>query len=468
MSTPFTMDDAKQMLKEILASTTDLQKRMVAQEDRLETLSGEVASLKVDQGRLHVAVNKVQSSQLNHAAKNDGPIGATDDEPQNVDSSQAGGMASALLNAASHKLRFPKYDGTEDPLLWLNRYDQFFRATRTPDNEKVLLAAFYMQGVTQQWYYTLEHNQGTPTWARFTELVNQRFGPPSRSNPLGELCHLRRQGSVADYTKAFLTHLSRCDTITEPHQVAIFTAGLGEPLQTDVELQRPASLEDAMGLARAYERRSTAVAPPSTPAALRSSSKPSGITTTPTPQPTTTTTLGAPVKPRAPPGTRLSRLTLEEMARRREEGLCFNCPEKFSRDHLKQCSKKGIYLLEMDGDDFAGDIFVDDSGIEISLNALSGMSTGQTMRLGVAMRNQSLIALVDSGPTHCFMAEHVARQLDLRPVPRAGMTVGVANGERLPCVGVCPALSFSIHGEVFCMDFFVTTLDGYEVVLGCN
>jgi hypothetical protein len=263
-------------------------------------------------------------------------------------------MASALLNAASHKLRFPKYDGTKDPLPWLNRCNQFFRATQTPNNEKVLLAAFYMQGVAQQWYYRLERNQGTPTWARFTELTHQRFGPPSRSNPLGELCHLRRQGSVADYMEAFLTHLSRCDTITEPHQVAIFTAGLGEPLQTDIELQRPASLEDAMGLARAYERRSTTIAPPSTPAALRSSSKPSGATTTPTPQPAMMTTPGAPVKPRAPLGTWLSWLTPEEMARRREEGLCFNCPEKFSRDHLKQCSKKGIYLLEMDGDDPAG------------------------------------------------------------------------------------------------------------------
>jgi hypothetical protein len=30
--------------------------------------------------------------------------------------------------------------------------------------------------------------------------------------------------------EAFLTHLSRCDTIIEPHQVAIFTAGLGELL----------------------------------------------------------------------------------------------------------------------------------------------------------------------------------------------------------------------------------------------
>ncbi|KAG8083732.1 hypothetical protein GUJ93_ZPchr0016g2495 [Zizania palustris] len=137
MSDTFSMDDIKQMLKEILASTTDLQKRMVAQEDKLLwALSDEVTSLKVDQGRLHVALNKVQSSQLINAAKNDIPVGATANEPWNEGSSQAGGMANALLNAASHKLRFPKYDGTEDPLPWLNRCDQFFRATRTPDKRR--------------------------------------------------------------------------------------------------------------------------------------------------------------------------------------------------------------------------------------------------------------------------------------------------------------------------------------------
>jgi hypothetical protein len=74
----------------------------------------------------------------------------------NGDSSQAGGMANALLNAAAHKLCFPKYDGTEDPLPWLNHCEQFFRETQSPDDEKVLLSAFYMQGVTQQWYYRLE------------------------------------------------------------------------------------------------------------------------------------------------------------------------------------------------------------------------------------------------------------------------------------------------------------------------
>jgi hypothetical protein len=81
-------------------------------------------------------------------------------------------------------LRFPKYDGSEDPLPWLHCCEQFFRAACTPEPEKVWLASFYMQGAAQQWYYRLERNQGTPMWTRFTELTNIRFGPPTRSNPL--------------------------------------------------------------------------------------------------------------------------------------------------------------------------------------------------------------------------------------------------------------------------------------------
>ena len=90
------------------------------------------------------------------------------------------------------------------------------------------------------------------------------------------------------------------------------------------------------------------------------------------------------------------------------------------------------------------------------------------MRLELSLRNQSLSALVDSGSTHCFMAAHVAHRLNLHPTPKDGMTVGVANGERLPCVGVCPALSFSIASEAFDVNFFIIALEGYEVMLGCN
>jgi hypothetical protein len=75
----------------------------------------------------------------------------------------AGDGSSGSAPTASHKLRFPKYDGASDPLAWLHRYDQFFRAARTPEEEEVWYAAFYLDGDAQQWYYRLERNQGAPT-----------------------------------------------------------------------------------------------------------------------------------------------------------------------------------------------------------------------------------------------------------------------------------------------------------------
>ena len=40
--------------------------------------------------------------------------------------------------------------------------------------------------------------------------------------------------------------------------------------------------------------------------------------------------------------------TSAEMVERRRLGLCFNCPEKFSQEHLKVCPMNSIYMLEFD------------------------------------------------------------------------------------------------------------------------
>ena len=80
-----------------------------------------------------------------------------------------------------------------------------------------------------------------------------RFGPPLRSNPLGELAHLRRTGTVLEYQQQFLALLCRTEHLSSKQQVQLFTAGLRNPLKTDVELQNPSNLQTAMSLARAYE-----------------------------------------------------------------------------------------------------------------------------------------------------------------------------------------------------------------------
>jgi hypothetical protein len=86
----------------------------------------------------------------------------------------------------------------------------------------------------------------------FNQLVNKRFGPPLRTNPLGELILLHREGTVAEFQGKFLTLLTRCEDLTEKHQINIFTTDLRNPLCMNVELQNPAMLEDAMALTRTY------------------------------------------------------------------------------------------------------------------------------------------------------------------------------------------------------------------------
>jgi hypothetical protein len=155
------------------------------------------------------------------------------------------------------------------------------------------------------------------------------------------------------------------------------------------------------------------------------------------------------------------------MARRREAGLCFNCPEKFSRDHLKQCSMRGIYLLEMDDEGSPEGAAVPED-MEVSLHAITGVAAVNTMQLAVQASNHTIATLVDSGSTHCFVAPDTAQQLGWLPQLRPGLTVGVANGDHISCVGFYPGSLVCIGQEEFRIDFYIVSLAGYEMVLGCQ
>jgi hypothetical protein len=55
-----------------------------------------------------------------------------------------------------YKLEFSTYDGTADPLNWLNQCEQFFRGQRTLASDRTWLASYHLRGAAQTWYYALE------------------------------------------------------------------------------------------------------------------------------------------------------------------------------------------------------------------------------------------------------------------------------------------------------------------------
>jgi hypothetical protein len=103
---------------------------------------------------------------------------------------------------------------------------------------------------------------------------------------------------------------------------------------------------------------------------------------------------------------------------------------------------------------------------QISVHVITGIRTSEMMQVCIQLGSVSLLALLDSGSTHNFIAEEAASRTSLQLRTGGKLQVTVANGDHVPCPGVYRGATFSINGEAFFGDFFALPLAGYDVVLG--
>jgi hypothetical protein len=77
------------------------------------------------------------------------------------------------------KLEFATYDGTVDPLNWLNQCDQFFRGQWTMASDRTWIASYHLRGTAQTWYYALEQDEGGMLpWSAFATCASSGSAPP--------------------------------------------------------------------------------------------------------------------------------------------------------------------------------------------------------------------------------------------------------------------------------------------------
>lgn len=354
------------------------------------------------------------------------------------------------------KLDFPRYDGKSDPLIFINRCESYFHQQRIMEEEKVWMAGFNLEDGAQMWWIQVQHDEGIPSWRRFTELLHLRYGPPLRSAPLFELADCRRTSTVAEFQDRFQALLPRAGPLGESQRVQLFTGGLLPPLSNAVRIHNPQTLAAAMSLARQLELMD--LAPPSTTPS-RAAPRP----LLPAPQ----SRLALPAPPPAPAaaGPPVKRLSQAEQAERRRLGLCYNCDERYTRGHNRVCRRiffiAGVELS--DADDAANQ---EADAPVFSLRAVAGVLDADTMQIVVTLGSTSLVALLDTGSTHSFISEEAARRSGLTVCHRARLTAMVANGERVPCAGVIRAAPLDVDGETFPADLFVMPLASYDAVLG--
>jgi hypothetical protein len=61
------------------------------------------------------------------------------------------------FTTSSIKLEIPSFDGS-DPLGWIFKITQFFEFHNTPEDQRLRLASFYMQGEALTWYQWMHSN----------------------------------------------------------------------------------------------------------------------------------------------------------------------------------------------------------------------------------------------------------------------------------------------------------------------
>ena len=105
---------------------------------------------------------------------------------------------------------------------------------------------------------------------------------------------------------------------------------------------------------------------------------------------------------------------------------------------------------------------------EISLHAMAGTPTPQTMRVTGMIASHPFYILIDSGSTHNFIDPHIFHQTGLISNSDSRVKVQVANGDQMQSEGKCSDVAFTIQGVPLSCDFHILALGGYDGVLGIH
>ncbi|MCI02829.1 hypothetical protein A2U01_0023863, partial [Trifolium medium] len=130
---------------------------------------------------------------------------------------------------SSIKLEIPSFDGS-DPLGWIFKITQFFEFHNTPEDQRLRLASFYMQGEALTW-----------------------FAPSHYDDPKGALFKLCQTTSVKDYQTTFESLANRINGLPPQFFLSCFISGLKAEIRREVQAFQPISLSHAISLAKLQE-----------------------------------------------------------------------------------------------------------------------------------------------------------------------------------------------------------------------
>jgi hypothetical protein len=195
----------------------------------------------------------------------------------------------------------------------------------------------------------------------------------------------------------------------------------------------------------------------------------------PRPRPVNPTTPSTPLK--------IQKSTRDEMVERKLKGLCYSCDDKYFSGH--KCKEQKIFMAiskDISKEDVETPIVPESPEITnitppsnppkvepiISLNALTGFSAPQTLKLIDYIKHRKFIILVDSGSTHNFIHCHIAQETHCYIHAVNNFQIMIANGGSMKCGGRCENVCLQIGDYHLKSHMFAIDMGGCDIVLGAN
>lgn len=338
------------------------------------------------------------------------------------------------------KVEFPRFDGS---LVreWMYKCEQFFLLDGTPLDSRVRLASIHLDSIALQWHlnYMRTRFDVYLPWAQYAADVTSRFGE-AYEDPLATLIQVKQSGKVQEYVDAFELALTQVSLIPE-HSLSIFLAGLEHSTQMHVRMFNPTSISHAANLAKLHE--ASSLTTPKFPSRNNLfPPKPTPFSPRPTTLPPTTPPTQKPILTKVP-----RTFNASELADKRAKGLCMFCDEPFTPGHHLKHRKTQLLVMELDDDDSLEEETNPPAGTrsenvltetpQLSLNAMTGVSSYQTMRVTGMHDKKLLQILLDSGSTHNFLDLDVAKKLGCKLERVTSMPVTARGGTRLEAPYIC-------------------------------
>ena len=147
---------------------------------------------------------------------------------------------------------------------------------------------------------------------------------------------------------------------------------------------------------------------------------------------------------------------------RKANNLCFQCGEPYNSAHAAVCTKKpkaqanALVVNDLDmplSEEILTHLAMEDSISDdfgqLSLNAISGTNSGETLKVRALVKNQVMLTLVDSGSSHSFVSADVLDRVGIILVPTVPKQVRVANGEVMISDSYVPQLTWCVMDTLF-------------------